>query len=120
MRAFYAAAAVVGTVVPWVFFGSYLASGGLSLAGAVGDLFANGAAGGFVADVLISIGVFLVWSAVDARRHRVPRWWLVLPATGLVGLSLSLPLYLFLREGAVVGAAPLERPVGSSSIPRSS
>ncbi|WP_353954275.1 DUF2834 domain-containing protein [Brevundimonas diminuta] len=53
---------------------------------------------GFSADVLISIAVFLVWSWRDASRNHVSRWWLVLPASCLVGLSLSLPLYLYLRE----------------------
>ena len=100
MRAFYAVAAVLGTVVPWAFFASYIAAGDLSVPGALRDLFPNGAAGGFAADVLISIAVFWAWSWVDARRHGVPRWWLVLPAGSCVGLSLALPLYLFLREGS--------------------
>ena len=47
------------------------------------------------------IVVFLIWSWRDARARGVARWWLVLPATCLVGLSLSLPLYLYLREGMV-------------------
>jgi hypothetical protein len=34
----------------------------------------------------------------DARRLGVRRWWLVLPAAFLVGLSLALPLYLYLRH----------------------
>ena len=100
MGAFHAVAAVVGTIVPWIFFAAYVAGGGLSLSGALRDLFPNGAAGGFAAAVLISIGVFWVWSWTDARRHGITRWWLVLPASFLVGLSLALPLYLFLREGA--------------------
>lgn len=42
--------------------------------------------------------VFWVWSFVDARTHHVKQWWLVIPAGFNVGLSLALPLYLFLRE----------------------
>lgn len=102
IRRFYLLAAIVGTIVPWLFFGGYFAgsqvsTGGVSIAGFVGALFANGAAGGFSADVLISIPVFWVWSWHDARRHSIGRWWLVLPAGCVVGLSLAMPLYFFLR-----------------------
>ena len=96
-RRFYLAAAIVGTIVPWWFFGSYFSTSGVSIIGFVRALFDNGAAGGFAADVLISIVVFWVWSWHDARRHSVGRWWLVLPAGCAVGLSLAMPLYLFLR-----------------------
>jgi hypothetical protein len=62
------------------------------------SLFVNGAAGGFAVDVLISILVFWVWSYADARQHQIKNWWVVLPAGFMVGLSLALPLYLYLRS----------------------
>lgn len=90
--------AVAGTVIPWAFFGSWFASNGFAIIGFVLDLFANGAAGGFSADVLISIPAFWIWSYFDAKRESIRLWWLVLPAGFTVGLSLALPLYLGLRE----------------------
>ena len=81
-----------------VLFIAFFAAEGFNIPLFVQSLSANGAAAGFVADVLISIVVFLVWSYSDALKLNVQRWWLVLPATFLVGLSLSLPLYLFLRH----------------------
>jgi hypothetical protein len=99
-KTFYLAMAVVGTVVPWLFFGSFFGLNGLDIPLFLRSLFANGAAGGFSADVLITIVVFWVWTWRDAARHRVARWWLVLPASFCVGLSLALPLYLYLRERA--------------------
>ena len=98
-RWFYLIAALIGTIVPWWFFSGYFAEHGLRLSDLPGSLFPNGAAGGFVADVLLSIVVFLFWSWRDARRLGIGRWWLVVPATFCVGLSLALPLYLFLRDG---------------------
>ncbi len=98
-RWFYAIAAVAGTVIPWVFFGSFLADEGFGLVGFVEALFVNGASGGFAADLLITAAVFWVWSYRDARVTGVERWWLVVPATVFIGLSLAIPLYLFLREG---------------------
>lgn len=98
VRNFYLAMAVVGTVVPWLFFGSFFAQKGPDIWFFLRSLFANGAAGGFSADVLITILVFWVWSWRDATQHNVARWWLVLPASFFVGLSLAFPLYLYLRE----------------------
>ncbi len=97
LKRFYLIAAIIGTVIPWYFFATFFATEGFNIPLFIQSLFANGAAGGFVADVLISIVVFLVWSYVDARKLGIGRWWLVLPATFLVGLSLSLPLYLYIR-----------------------
>lgn len=110
MRWFYLVMMAIGTVVPWVFFGGFFAAEGLDLPLFLTSLFPNGAASGFTADVLLSIVVFLVWSSTDAQRVGVQRWWLVIPATCLVGLSLSLPLYLYLRDTRSAresdGAAP--------------
>ncbi|QSF54810.1 DUF2834 domain-containing protein [Brevundimonas fontaquae] len=98
LRSFYLAAAVVGTVVPWGFFASYFAVSGIEATGIIRNLFNNGAASGFVSDVLISILVFWVWSWGDAMRNGVKYWWLVIPAGFFVGLSLAMPLYFFFRE----------------------
>lgn len=98
VRNFYLAMAVIGTLVPWLFFGSFFAEHGVNAPFFFQSLFANGAAGGFSADVLIALPVFWVWSWRDAAQNNVARWWLILPASFCVGLSLALPLYLYLRE----------------------
>ena len=97
-RSTWIAFCVVGTLVPWAFFGSFFATNGLAPISFVKGLFANGAAAGFSTDVLISIAVFWLWSFYDAKREDIRNWWLVLPAGFTVGLSLALPLYLALRE----------------------
>lgn len=97
IRRFYLLMCVIGTVIPWAFFGSFFASNGLDVLLFLKGLFTNGAAGGFSADVLISIAVFWVWSFIDARKVGVKQWWWVLPASFFVGLSLALPLYFYVR-----------------------
>lgn len=103
LKAFYIGAAVLGTIIPWIFFAQFFAKNGFNLPLIVQSLFVNGAAGGFSADVLISMVVFLVWSFVDAKKHSIRNWWLVLPASFTVGLSLALPLYLILKLGQEKG-----------------
>lgn len=100
MKRLYLSAAILGTLMPWTFFGSFIAAHGLDVPLFIRSLFANNAAGGFSADVLISICVFWVWSWKDARDQGVARWWWVIPAGWCVGLSLAMPLYFWLREGA--------------------
>ena len=100
MRTFYLVMGVIGTVVPWAFFGTFFAGHGIDIPLFARSLFANGPAAGFSADVMLSIGVFWVWSFLDARETGTRPWWVVLPAGCFVGLSLALPLYLYLRAGA--------------------
>ena len=96
---FYLVLAILGTLVPWLFFGGFFSRNGLDIPLFAQSLFVNGAAGGFSADVLLSIVVFWLWSFGDAKRRGIKSWWLVLPASCFVGLSLALPLYLYFREG---------------------
>lgn len=98
MRVFYLSAAVVGTIIPWLFFADFFRRFGFDLPLFLQSLFHNGAAGGFSADVVISLLIFWLWSYRDAKTLALRNWWLVLPSSFLVGLSLSLPLYLYLRE----------------------
>ena len=99
MKRFYLTAAIIGTIVPWAFFAHFFYQHGFDPIRFILGLFANGAAGGFSADILISIAVFWGWATLDARRHRVKHYWVIYPAGRFVGLSLALPLYLYLREG---------------------
>lgn len=96
----YLALALLGTVVPWLFFATFFSNEGVNLPLFLRSLFVNGAAGGFSADILISISVFWIWSFYDAKKYNLRYWWTVLPAGFCVGLSLALPLYLFFREDA--------------------
>ena len=101
MRTFYLILAIIGAIIPWLGFGSWFASHGVNLPLFIGAIFPNGAASAFTADVLISSVVFLVWSFTDARMLGITRWWVVIPANFLVGWSLALPLYLWLRENKI-------------------
>lgn len=98
LKNFYLVSAIIGTVIPWVFFADFFITEGIDIPLFIASLFVNGAAGGFSADVLLSIMVFWIWSYTDARKNNRQRWWIVLPTSFTVGLSLALPLYLYLRE----------------------
>ncbi len=65
---------------------------------------------GFVFDLSISIIVWLIWSYRDAQQLGIRTWWLVPAASLTVGLSLALPLYLYLRHDQTNAGATLVGP----------
>ncbi len=97
-KSVYLALAVVGAVIPYIFFSSFMSGEGFDLVAFVSALFVNGAAGGFSADLLISSFVFWLWSFNDARELDVANWWLIPVINLFIGLSAALPLYLYLRD----------------------
>ncbi len=89
---------ILGMVVPYAAFVPWVAHHGLDMRLFVQQLFANRISAFFGLDVLVSALVLLRFAAVESARRRIPRRWLVLLATLLVGVSLGLPLFLYLRE----------------------
>jgi hypothetical protein len=96
--------AVVGAVVPWLFFAAFLDREGVLAF--VPALFANGAAAGFSADVLISSGVFWLWMFADARERGIGGAPVCVALNLAIGLSCALPAWLWWRERATRGGAP--------------
>lgn len=92
----YLGLAIIGAVAPWIFFALFFAENGLDPVSFLAGLFANGAAGGFTVDVLISLLIFWVWSWHDAGKRGLENWHLVLLAGCTAGLSFAMPLYFYL------------------------
>ena len=107
MKQLYLGLAIVGAVVPYVFFGNFVLAEGLSLVLFVEALFVNGAAGGFTADLLISSAVF--WSYMLSRKE--PKLWLFVLLNLTIGLSCALPAYLY----AVTARLEAELETGSKT-----
>ena len=99
IRNLYLILAVLGALVPWAFFAGFFAAHGIG-GDFVGALFANGAAGGFTADLLISSLVFWVFIAREGRRCGMGRLWAYVLVNLLIGLSCALPLFFWFRERA--------------------
>jgi len=89
---------VVGFAVPYAAFVPWVAQHGLDLRLFAQQMFANRISTFFSLDVIVSAVVLLRFAAGESARLRIPRRWLVLLATLLVGVSLGLPLLLYMRE----------------------
>jgi len=104
MKNVYLSAAIVGAAIPLLLFAEHFAASGYNLGAFVGAVFANPAASGFAADVLISSLVFWVW--IGTRRPSGPAPWPFIVLNCAIGLSCALPAYLYVcarRDFAVTG-----------------
>ena len=98
MRSLYLAFAIAGAVIPFYSFMQFFAAHGVALPDFVAALFANGAAGGFSADLLITSAVFWVFMFKQQQRGKGPNPIPYIVVNLLIGLSCALPGYLYLRE----------------------
>ncbi|HWY31007.1 MAG TPA: DUF2834 domain-containing protein [Candidatus Acidoferrum sp.] len=73
----------------------------------VQQLFANRISAFFALDVLVSAVVLLRFSELESRRLRLHSRWIILAGTLLVGVSLGLPLFLYLRERQLDQGPPI-------------
>ena len=94
---------VLGVVIPYSQFVPWVIENGLSLGVLVRQLFANRISAFFGLDVLVSSVVLLVFMRIEGRRLRLPFRWLPIVGLCAVGVSLALPLFLYLRERAMEG-----------------
>lgn len=98
MKHLYLALAILGAVVPYAFFLPFFSQNGISLPTFMSGVFANGAASGFTADLLISSVVFWLFMFAEQRRGPAPSPYLFLVLNLCIGLSCALPAYLYERE----------------------
>ena len=94
MKTLYLVLAVIGAVVPIMFFVSFFNT--QPQGDFIGALFSNGAAGGFTADLLISSLVF--WIFMWRRQSNGPTIYPFILINLCIGLSCALPAYLYFNE----------------------
>jgi len=92
MKNAYLLLAVVGAVIPMLFFIDFFSASGFGLMGFIEALFVNGATSGFTADLLISSAVFWTYMFANKDGPRPPVFILL---NLCIGLSCALPAYLY-------------------------
>ena len=78
LKTTYLLLAILGAAIPLLFLVDFVADQGIDLVAFVAALFANGAAGMFTADLLISSFVF--WIYMFSNQQRGPKPWPSCPA----------------------------------------
>lgn len=90
--------AVLGAVLPLWQFIPFLREHGLAFDVFFRQLFSTPVGGFFGMDVIVSSVVLWVLVYIEGRRAGVRHLWLPILANLTVGVSLGLPLFLYMRE----------------------
>jgi hypothetical protein len=113
VKQLYLGLSVAGTVLPCWQFLPFVREHGLDVRLFVQQLFATPVSGFFGMDVIVSSVVLWVFVWADGRRAGVKHLWAPIAASLLVGVSLGLPLFLYLRERHQ-SSCPASRTVAAS------
>ena len=100
-KSIYLVLCALGFVAPYCFFVPWVVQNGLDPKLFVQHLFANRIGGFFGMDVVVSAIVLFRFVRSEGKRLRVKALWAPVLATLAVGVSLGLPLFLYLRERAL-------------------
>lgn len=98
MKRIYLSLAIIGAIVPYIFFFQFIQLEGLNIPGFISGLFANGAAAGFSADLLLSSFIFWLFMFLQVNEADGPKPYLFIVLNLSIGLSCALPAYLYARE----------------------
>ena len=98
LRHHYLALCALGGILPYSQFLPWLDAHGLDLPLFVSELFSTRIGAFFGMDVLVSAVTLFLFMAVEGRRLGMRRLWLPALATIAVGVSLGLPLFLYMRQ----------------------
>lgn len=108
LKHLYLGLCILGTILPYSRFVPFLVEHGLDPGEFLGQLFATPVSGFFGLDVMVSAIVLTTFVWIEAPRLGIPRW-PPIAATIAVGVSLGLPLYLYLRERSIEQSSELAR-----------
>jgi hypothetical protein len=98
LRHRYLIIAVLGTVVPYLFFLQFLLENGLDLVLFAEQMLGTEIAAFFTWDVVISTLAVLTLIFTEGRRLQMKNLWLYVVFNLLVGVSLALPAFLYARQ----------------------
>jgi Terpene cyclase DEP1 len=96
----------LGLLLPYWQFVPWLFEHGLNLSLFWRQLFVNRISAFFGMDVLVSAVALIIFTRVESRRLGIGRRWPPVLATLLVGVSLGLPLFLYMREVQIESVDP--------------
>jgi hypothetical protein len=88
----------LGLALPYSQFVPWVIEHGLDMRLFIHQLFANRIGGFFGMDVFVSAVALIGFVRNEGRRLKMERLWLPVASVLLVGVSLGLPLFLYLRE----------------------
>ena len=102
MRRIYLILSVLGLILPYYFLIRFIAENGLDLALLVQQMFGTPIAAFFSMDVIVSSLVLWAFVFSEGRRLGMRNLWVYVLLNLMVGVSLALPVFLYVREGRLL------------------
>ena len=100
---------VLGTVLPCSQLFPFLARNGFNVPLLIEQLFANRISGFFGLDVIVSSVVLWIFVLSEGRRQQMKHLWIYIICNLAVGVSLGLPLFLYMRERRITQRQAVEQ-----------
>ena len=97
----YLVLSVLGAVAPLSQFVPFVREHGFDARLMVQQLFSTRMGAFFAMDVIVSAIVLIAFVRMESKRIGLQRAWIPVLATLCVGVSLGLPLFLYMREGKI-------------------
>jgi hypothetical protein len=97
---------ILGVVLPFSQLIPFLSEHGPDIPLIIEQLFANRISGFFGLDVIVSSLVLWVFVFSEGQRHQMKHLWIYIACNLLAGVSLGLPLFLYMRERKVSRLGP--------------
>src|SRR5271169_2789223 len=98
----------LGALLPYWQFVPFVVVHGINLHLFVRELFVNRISAFFGMDVLVSAVVLIAFMRIESARLKIRRRWLPVLALLAVGVSLGLPMFLYMRESRLEQLQPEE------------
>ncbi|MFN6497233.1 MAG: DUF2834 domain-containing protein [Nostoc sp. DedQUE01] len=98
LKTIYLLLCILGLVLPYSQFVPFLLEHGLDIKLFVEQLFANQISGFFGMDLIVYSLVFWTFVFTEGTRLKMQNLWIYVACNLLVGVSLGLPLFLFMRQ----------------------
>ena len=102
MQIVYIVLSIVGFVLPYSQFLSFIADNGLNLSLFFEQLFANQISSFFAFDILVSSVVFWVFVFREGKRLQIKWLWVYIVLNLTIGLSFALPVFLLMRSRSTI------------------
>lgn len=98
MKYFYGILSILGIVLPYTQFVPWLGDNGFNVTRLLNEAMQNRISAFAWLDVIVSVVVLIGFILHEGKRAGVKHKWIPIVGTCTVGVSLGLPLFLFLRE----------------------
>lgn len=98
LRHCYLALCILGAILPYSQLVPWIAGHGLNFPLLFEELFSTRVSAFFALDVMVSAIVLVIFVFSEGRRLNLSHLWWPIIATLFVGVSLGLPLFLYIRQ----------------------